>query len=40
MRKVNLKSIILKSVSHTSKNSSQSNIALIRLKFLYLHISA
>ena len=29
-------SIILKSVSHTSKNSPESNIASIRLKFLVL----
>ena len=31
-----LKSIILKSVSHTFKNSPESNIASIRLKFLVL----
>ena len=31
-----VKSIILKSVSHTSKNSSESNITSIRLKFLVL----
>ena len=31
-----VKSIILKSVSHTSKNSSESDITSIRLKFLVL----